>query len=241
MKLLVGSLYFEPDHSGIAVYANDLAAYLAEQGHDVTVVTGFPFYPQWKKRLADHGRLMATDSWKGIRILRSYVYVPRVLNIVTRIIHELSADQPVERPATLADIRAEVLSPRRLNAFVFSGFAGVAMLIAVVGVAGVLAFSVSARTREFGVRLAIGSTPRRLLIQVLSQGAVIVLIGIIAGVAGGYAVGLVATSYFQNVDLPGAPQVLSAAAVLAGVALLASLMPAFRAARVNVLQALKSE
>jgi predicted permease len=78
---------------------------------------------------------------------------------VTRIIHELSAQQPVERAATLEDIRAEVLAPERVNAFVLSGFAGVALLIAVVGVAGVLAFSVSARTREFGVRLAVGSTP----------------------------------------------------------------------------------
>jgi ABC-type antimicrobial peptide transport system permease subunit len=147
----------------------------------------------------------------------------------------------VERPATLEDVRAEVLAPRRLNAFVFSGFAGVAMLIAVVGVVGVLAFSVSARTREFGVRLAIGSTPRRLLVHVLGQGAGIVLIGIIAGVGGGYALGLAATSYFENVDLPGAPQILSAAVVLGGVALLASLLPAFRAARVNVLQALRSE
>jgi putative ABC transport system permease protein len=160
---------------------------------------------------------------------------------VTKIIHELSKDQPVERPATLADVRAEVLEPERLKAFVFSGFAGVAMLIAVVGVAGVLAFSVSARTREFGVRLAIGSTPRRLLVHVLRQGAGLVLVGIIAGVAGGYAIGLVATSYFGNVALPGPPQVLSAAAVLGGVALLASLLPAVRAARVNVLQALRSE
>jgi ABC-type antimicrobial peptide transport system permease subunit len=160
---------------------------------------------------------------------------------VTKIIHELSADQPVERPATLADVRAEVLEPERMKAFVFSGFAGVAMLIAVVGVAGVLAFSVSARTREFGVRLAIGSTPRRLLVHVLWQGAGIVLIGITAGVAGGYALGLAATNYFETVSLPGAPQILSAAAVLGGVALLASLMPAFRAARVNVLQALRSE
>ena len=86
-----------------------------------------------------------------------YALVPAV----TRIIREMSADQPVERAATLEDMRAEVLAPERLNAFVLSGFAGVALLIAVVGVAGVLAFSVSARTREFGVRLAVGSTPRR--------------------------------------------------------------------------------
>ncbi len=88
-----------------------------------------------------------------------YALVPAV----TRTIRELSKDQPVERAATLEDVRAEVLSPERVNAFVFSGFAGIALLIAVVGVAGVLAFSVSARTREFGVRLAIGSAPRHLL------------------------------------------------------------------------------
>ena len=80
---------------------------------------------------------------------------------VTRIVREISEDQPVERAATLADVRADVLMPERLNAFVFAGFAGVALLIAVVGVAGVLAFSVSARTREFGLLLAIGSTSKR--------------------------------------------------------------------------------
>ena len=105
---------------------------------------------------------------------------------VTRIVQGLSANQPVERAATLEDVRAEVLAPERLNAFVFSGFAGVALLIAVVGVAGVLAFGVSARTREFGVRLAIGSTPHLLLMKVLSEGATIVSIGIVAGIAFGY-------------------------------------------------------
>jgi putative ABC transport system permease protein len=160
---------------------------------------------------------------------------------VTRIIHEISADQPVERAATLADVRAEVLAPERLNAFVFSGFAGVALLIAVVGVAGVLAFSVSARTREFGVRLAIGSTPRRLLIGVVAEGALIVAIGIAAGTAGGCTFGRVAASYLENVQLPGAMPTAGAAAVLALAALIASLMPASRASRVDVSQALRSE
>ncbi|RPJ62519.1 MAG: FtsX-like permease family protein, partial [Acidobacteria bacterium] len=107
---------------------------------------------------------------------------------VIRIIREISADQPVERAATLADVRAEVLAPERLNAFVFSGFAAVALLIAVVGVAGVLAFSVSASTREFGVRLAVGSTPRQLLVHVLGEGVFLVAIGIVAGLVGGYAI-----------------------------------------------------
>jgi len=160
---------------------------------------------------------------------------------VTRTIHEVSAIRPVERPATLEDVRAEVLAPDRLNAFVFSGFAGVALLIAVVGVAGVLAFSVSARTREFGVRLAIGSTPRHLLMGVLSEGAAIALVGIIVGAAGGYGFALVARGFFETVRVPGALPTLAAAAVLGAAAMLASLMPAARASRVDVVQALRSE
>jgi predicted permease len=160
---------------------------------------------------------------------------------VTKVIRELSADQPVERPATLEDVRSDVLAPERLNAFVLSGFAGVALLIAVVGVAGVLAFSVSARTREFGVRLAVGSSPRHLMVRVLLEGVLIVAIGIAAGAAGGYAFAGVASSYLENMQLPGAPPILGAAAVLIGAAVVASLMPAARASRVDVLQALRSE
>ena len=160
---------------------------------------------------------------------------------VTRVIREVAPDRPVERPATLEDIRADVLTPERLNAFVVSGFAGIALLIAVVGVSGVLAFSVSARMREFGVRLAIGSSPRHLLLRVLSEGASIVAVGIAAGAAGGYLFAGVASSYFQNLRLPGALPVAAAAAVLAAAAIVASLMPAMRAARVDVLQALRSE
>lgn len=160
---------------------------------------------------------------------------------VRRVVRELSPDQPVERPATLADVRATLLTPERLNAFVVSGFAGVALLIAVVGVAGVLAFGVSARTREFGVRLAIGSSPRSLLMSVLFEGIAIVTIGIAAGIAGGYACAGLAASYVAGIELPGAWPVLAAAAVLGGAAVLASLMPAARASRVDVLQALRSE
>jgi ABC-type antimicrobial peptide transport system permease subunit len=160
---------------------------------------------------------------------------------VTRVIREISADQPVERPATLEDVRAQVLSPERVNAFVFSGFAGIALLIAVVGVAGVLAFSVSARTREFGIRLAVGSAPRQLLARVLSEGVWIAAIGIAAGVVGGYALARVASGFFEHVDVPGVLPVVGAAAVLIGAAVVASVMPAARASRVDVLQALRSE
>src|SRR4051794_8695275 len=166
-----------------------------------------------------------------------YALVPPI----TRIIRELSADQPVEQAATLDDVRAEVLAPNRLNALVFSVFAGVALTIAVVGVAGVLAFSVSARTREFGVRLAIGSTPRHLLTRILGEGAVIACAGIAAGIVAGLALARVAGVFVQDVALPGALPLAGAALLLVGAAILASLMPAARASRVDVMQALRSE
>jgi putative ABC transport system permease protein len=166
-----------------------------------------------------------------------YALVPSV----TRIIREIAPDQAVARPATLEDVRTQVLSPERLNAFVLSGFAGVALLIAVVGVAGVLAFSVSARTREFGVRLAIGSTPRHLLLRVLAEGTSTVAIGIVAGAVGGYAFSRVAASYLGQIGLPGGVPLVGAAGVLIGAALAASLMPAARASRVDLVQALRSE
>jgi predicted permease len=160
---------------------------------------------------------------------------------ITRLIRDLSPDQPVEQAATLEDVRAEVLAPDRLNALVFGVFAGVALLIAVVGVAGVLAFSVSARTREFGIRLAIGSEPKHLLAGVLGEGAVIAGAGIVAGVLGGFALARLVGSYITDVRLPGVMPLLGAAAVLIGAAVLASLMPAARASKVDVIQALRSE
>ena len=166
-----------------------------------------------------------------------YALVPSI----TRTIRQISAEQPVERAATLEDVRAEVLSPERLNAFVLSGFAGIALLIAVVGIAGVLAFSVSARTREFGIRLAVGSAPADLLARVLSEGVSIAAIGIAAGAACGYALAVIAAKFFEHVELPGAPTVATAAALLMGAASVASLLPAARASRVDVVQALRSE
>jgi putative ABC transport system permease protein len=160
---------------------------------------------------------------------------------ITRLIRDLAPEQPVEQAATLEDVRAEVLAPDRLNALVFGVFAGVALLIAVVGVAGVLAFSVSARTREFGIRLAIGSEPRHLLGRVLGEGAVIAVIGIAAGVVGGFMLTRALGAWVADLRLPGATTMIGAALVLVAAAVLASLMPAARASRVDVVQALRSE
>jgi putative ABC transport system permease protein len=160
---------------------------------------------------------------------------------VTKIIRQMSADEPVENAATLEDIRAKVLAPDRLNSLVFGVFAAVALLIAVVGVAGVLAFSVSARTREFGIRLALGSQPEDILKGVVTEGAVMAGVGVLAGAAFGLVAARVAGSYFGDLKMPGALPVIVSAFVLLGAAVVASMLPAARAARIDVIQALHSE
>jgi putative ABC transport system permease protein len=111
----------------------------------------------------------------------------------------------------------------------------------VVGVAGVLAFSVSARTREFGIRLAIGSQPRQLLTRIIGEGTLITAFGIGAGLVCGLALQQLAGSYFGTVKTPGILVVGGAAIVLLAAAVIASAWPALRAARVDVMQALRSD
>jgi len=160
---------------------------------------------------------------------------------VTRIIRDMSVDQPVEHAATLEDVRAEVLTPDRLNSLVFGVFAAVALAIALVGVAGVLAFSVSARTREFGIRLALGSQPRSLLKGVIAEGAVMAAAGVLAGAAFGFVLARLAGSYFPDMKMPGVLPVVLSAFVLLAAAVVASWLPAARAARIDVIQALRAE
>jgi putative ABC transport system permease protein len=160
---------------------------------------------------------------------------------IVQLIRSMSADQPVEKAATLEDIRAEVLTPDRLNSLVFGGFAIVALAIAIVGVAGVLAFSVSARTREFGIRLAIGSQPSRLLAGVIREGAVMAAAGIVVGAVGGYILARLAGGYLLDMKMPSPLPVLASAFILLVAAVAASALPAARAARVDVIQALRAE
>jgi putative ABC transport system permease protein len=181
------------------------------------------------------------EGWNGRLLVRAksdpYALVPSII----RTIREMAADQPVERASTLEDIRAQVLTPNRLNAVVFGGFAGLALLISVVGVAGVLAFSVSGRTREFGIRLALGAQPHNILANVLLEGAAIAGIGVASGVLVGFTSARAIGKYVVDFRLPGPLPLLLSAAVILAAAVIASALPAIRAARVDAVQALRSE
>jgi ABC-type antimicrobial peptide transport system permease subunit len=181
------------------------------------------------------------EGWQGRLFVRTagdpYTLVPAI----TRTIHEMASDQPVERASTIEDVRAEVLTPNRLNVIVFGGFAGVALLISVVGVAGVLAFSVSGRAREFGIRMALGAQPRTILTNVLREGLMIAGIGVAAGMALGFVFARVVMRYVADAQLPGALALIGSAAVILAAAVIASAVPAARAATVNPVEVLRSE
>jgi putative ABC transport system permease protein len=179
--------------------------------------------------------------WGGRLFVHTHMDPYALVTPITKIVRDMSADQPVEHAATLEDVRAEVLTPNRLNTLVFGGFAAVALAIAIVGVAGVLAFSVSARTREFGIRLAIGSQPSRLLAGVIAEGAVMASAGVIAGAAAGYGIAKLAGTYITDIATPGVVPVMASAIILLAAAIIASALPAARAAKVDVIQALRSD
>lgn len=180
------------------------------------------------------------EGWGGRLFVRADNPYPLVPAIV-KTIQGISADQPVERAATLEDVRATVLSPDRLNAIVFGGFAAVALLISVIGVAGVLGFSVSGRTREFGIRMALGAEPRSILTGVLQEGLLIAIIGVVSGLFVGLAGARAIAAWVGQIHLPGILSLIGSAAVILIAAAIASAVPAARAARVNAVEALRSE
>jgi putative ABC transport system permease protein len=181
------------------------------------------------------------EGWNGRLFVRASHDPYTLLPAISRTIHEMSSDQPVEKASTLGDVRAEVLIPDKLNAVVFVGFAAVALLISVVGVAGVLAFSVSSRTREFGIRMALGAQRRNILTDVLVDGLAIAAIGVTAGVVLGFGLAAIAGKYVTEIHQPGALAFVASAFTILAAAVIASAVPAARAANVNAVEALRAE
>ncbi|MGA8729980.1 MAG: ADOP family duplicated permease [Terracidiphilus sp.] len=182
------------------------------------------------------------QEWSSGRLfVRAHQDPYALMPAIARTIHEISADEPVEKPSTLQDVRAEVLTPDRLNAIVFGGFAAVALMISVVGVAGVLAFSVSGRTREFGIRMALGAQAHNILTNVLLEGLSMAGIGVAAGLVLGFGLTAGIGKYVAEIHQPGALAFIASAAVIMAAAAAASAIPAARAARVNAADALRAE
>ena len=157
-----------------------------------------------------------------------------------RLIHELDPKRPVVDVRTLESAAAEKIAPSRLNATLFGGFALLALAIAAVGIGGVLAFSVSQRTREFGVRMALGSGRGRILYGVLREGLVLAGLGVVGGTAAALALSNVLTTLLFGVAALDVTTFIATAVILTGVAAAAAWVPAHRATRVDPNVALRA-
>ncbi|MGH7635452.1 MAG: FtsX-like permease family protein, partial [Gemmatimonadaceae bacterium] len=161
--------------------------------------------------------------------------------MIVRAVHELLPNQLIEHVATIAQVRDETVAPRRLNALFIASFSGLAFLIAMVGIAGMLAFSVSARTAEIGIRMSLGADAARVRRMVLGEGGALLAVGLTVGLAGAWFAAQLMRGLLFGIT-PHDPATLGGvAAVLMAVGLAACWLPASRAARVDPATALRAE
>jgi putative ABC transport system permease protein len=148
---------------------------------------------------------------------------------------------PLFEVRTMEQVLDEDTSQRRFESFVMSVFAGLALLLASIGLFGVLASLVSQRTQEIGIRMALGAQTKDVLTMVLSEGFRMVVLGVFIGVAGGVALSRYLSSLFFGVSPASPVTYVEVALLMIGIALVACLLPAWRAIRVNPMVALRYE
>jgi putative ABC transport system permease protein len=160
---------------------------------------------------------------------------------VARVVRELAPDQPIERVATLEQIREASLAPQRLNAFLVAALGALALMIAAVGIGGVLAFLVGQRTTEIGIRMSLGADPGRVLRMVLSDGTRLLVYGIGLGLVASFGVARLLQGLLFGVAPSDPTTFLIVSLTMIAVGLAACAVPALRAARVDPLVAMRAE
>jgi predicted permease len=174
-------------------------------------------------------------------VARATSHVTSVASAVTKAVREIDPQTPVVQVATMDDVISNSLSQRRFNMFLLAVFAGLAVLLAAVGIYSVLAYAVRRRVREIGIRMALGAQISDVLHLVVVEGMTPALLGMIIGWAGALALSSVLSTLIYGVQ-PRDPLTFAAvSALLAIVALLATLIPAYRATKVEPVQALREE
>ena len=161
--------------------------------------------------------------------------------VIKKTIHEISPDQALPEMKTLDAIKDESLGDNRFRVLLLGTFAGVSLLLSAIGIYGVISYSVSQRTREIGIRTALGATRGNILQLVLRHGMGLSVLGLLLGVAGAFAVNQLIASMLFGISDRDPLTLVAVAAILGIVAFLACLIPAQRATRVNPVDALRSE
>ena len=156
-------------------------------------------------------------------------------------VHQQDSDQPLRDVRTMDDILADSLSQQRFSMLLLASFAGLALILAAVGIYSVLAYAVRQRQREIGIRIALGAQLNDVLRMVIAEGMRPALIGVVLGLAGALALKRAISSMIFGVSESDPLTFLSVSALLAMVAFVASILPAYRATKVDPMRALREE
>jgi predicted permease len=179
-------------------------------------------------------------SMGGGIVVRTDSNVARLVPAATRIIRRIAPAAPIVSVATIAQIKDQSVAPRRLNAALISSFGTLALIIAAVGIAGVLAFSVSVRTSEIGIRMSLGADRGRVQRMILREGGVLLVVGLALGVGGAFFAGRVMRGLLFGVG-PNDPVTLATVALtMSAIGVAACWIPAIRAARIDPAIAMRS-
>jgi putative ABC transport system permease protein len=174
-------------------------------------------------------------------IIKSSSDPTQLVNSARQTVAQIDPDQPIYSVRTMNEIRAESVAPERLNLTLLSLFAGIALVLAIVGIYGVMSYSVTQRTHEIGIRMAIGAQPRDVFRMILAQGMKLAFIGIALGLVGAYGLTRLMQTLLFGVKPTDAATYAIIAALLAVVAFLACYLPGRRATKVEPTVSLRYE
>jgi putative ABC transport system permease protein len=164
-----------------------------------------------------------------------------LVGAIRQAIRELDPGQAIRSITTLGGVLAESIARDRFFTVLFGSFGGSALFLAAVGVYGVLAQSVAGRTREIGVRMALGAAPRTVVRMVIAQGSRLVAIGLVAGLVGSLVLTRLVASLLYQTNPYDLVTFAAVPAVITVVAFMACAVPAWRASRVDPITALRAE
>jgi putative ABC transport system permease protein len=177
----------------------------------------------------------------GNLVLRTEVDPLSLQSAVRAAIHEVDPAQAITDVRSLEEVRDRSMAPNRLRTFLLATFASIALLLATIGIYGVISYSVVQRTREIGVRAALGASTGRLLGLVLGQGLTLTVLGLIVGVLGAFGLTRLLSTLLFGVTAHDPLTLAAVAALLGAITVLATYLPARRAANVDPVIALRHE
>jgi putative ABC transport system permease protein len=165
----------------------------------------------------------------------------QLISSIRAAVKEIDPDQPIYNPRTMQEIRAESVAGERLNLTLLSLFAGIALVLAVVGIYGVMSYSVTQRTHEIGIRMAIGARPRDVFTMILGQGMKLALIGVAIGLLLAFLLTRLMETMLFGVAPTDVPTFAAISILLISVAVLACYLPGRRATKVEPTVSLRYE